>query len=247
MKLPPYLMDPTGYCYAASPELAADRTLRPWRGKVSAAGYAVAGTEPPPPWAGETVVCIASGPSLTIEDCALVRDSGLRAMAANDSWRRAPFVDVIYAMDPGWWEQHIHEIACPAQRWTTSVSAAKEFDLNFHTTHSRAHNSGAMMMELAAQLGAARLILLGYDCSIAAGTHWHGDHTRTDNPDAQTVVNWHQHFADVGRAIAGTTSVVNCSRQTEITCFPRANLAVELATNKSRKVKRNRSKIPVDR
>lgn len=242
MKLPPYLMDPTGYCYAASHELAADRTLRPWRGRVSPSGYAVAGTEPSLPWAGETVVCIASGPSLTVEDCQLVREAGLRTMAANDTWRRAPFADVLYALDPGWWEQHIHEITVPAERWTASVGAARQFDLHLHLARSGAYNTGARMIELAAELGAARVLLLGFDCSIEDGTHWHGDHTRTGNPDAKAVAHWHEQFGAVARAVGESTKVVNCSRKTTLTCFPRNDLQRELCSSGNM-----RSKIAADR
>ncbi|MGQ6076331.1 hypothetical protein ACUNGR_13575 [Serratia sp. IR-2025] len=51
-----------------------------------------------------TVVCVASGPSLTAADCALVEASGLPAIAVNNSWRLIPACAVIYAADCCWWE-----------------------------------------------------------------------------------------------------------------------------------------------
>lgn len=227
MKLPPHLVDETGYCYRATYELARDKALRPWHGAVRPDGYADPQSAPLRPWEGETVVCLASGPSLTAEDCERVRASGLRTIAANDTWRRAPFAHVLYALDPGWWEQHLHEITVPAERWTASVGAAQQFDLHLHFARSGALNTGARMIELAADHGAARVLLLGYDCSIENGTHWHGDHTRTGNPDARAVAGWHDHFAAVAQA-AAPMQVVNCSRMTALTCFDRGALEHEL-------------------
>lgn len=50
---------------------------------------------------GETVFCLASGPSLTQEVADKIR--GHRAIAVNSSCRLAPFADVLYFTDSGWY------------------------------------------------------------------------------------------------------------------------------------------------
>ena len=229
MKLPPYMMDASGYCYAATYELADRQELAPWFGEVGPDGYARPGTEPAPPWQGQTVVCLASGPSLTEEDCRAVQASGLRTVVANDTHRLVPFADVLCAADLGWWQQHNHEVRESVQRWTTSVPAAQEFDLHLFVQRTPASNSGATAVELAAELGATRVLLLGYDCSLEHGTHWHGRHERTANPDEGTVGRWRGHFASLAERLAKRgVEVINCSRYTALTCFARQDLHVAL-------------------
>lgn len=83
-----------------------------------------------------------------------------------------------------------------------------------------AYNSGQLAIKLAAQLGAERVILLGYDCSLSSGIHWHGAHgDGLDNPDAAEVNRWHSDFASLRAELAGI-EIINASRHTELTCFP---------------------------
>lgn len=54
---------------------------------------------------GGTVVCLASGPSLTVEDVEFVRGKAT-VIAVNDAVRLAPWADVIYSSDQIWWSRH---------------------------------------------------------------------------------------------------------------------------------------------
>ncbi len=64
---------------------------------------------PEPLFLGKTVVCIASGPSLTPEICERIRvtrDEGrCMAIVVNSSCRLAPWADVLFFTDNGWYEQ----------------------------------------------------------------------------------------------------------------------------------------------
>ena len=53
-----------------------------------------------------TVVCVASGPSLTAEDVEYVRGKAT-VIAINDAVRLAPWADVVYSSDKGWWLSHV--------------------------------------------------------------------------------------------------------------------------------------------
>lgn len=169
--------------------------------------------------ARKTVVCIASGPSITAEDCAAVRQSGLTTIAVNSSWKLASFCDILYAGDVTWWEANIDEIDIPAERWTCSQQAARRFGIQRHVAHGSC-NSGLRAMQLAFELGAERVILLGYDCSVARGTHWHGDHTRTSNPKPFNCLEWMRGFSQLPQR----DRVWNCSRETALTVFERMSL-----------------------
>lgn len=172
-------------------------------------------------WAGLTVACIASGPSLRAEDCQLIEAAGLPTIAVNSSWKAARFASAIYAGDPDWWHQYGKEIDIPAERWTHNPNAAQTLGIKANGKGSSVLNSGYRAIELAIELGATRVLLLGYDCSVAAGTHWHGDHDKTKNPDAKRCAVWLNQFARLDMRGA---QVINCSRETALTCFPRMRL-----------------------
>ena len=76
-------------------------------------------------WAGQTVVCIGGGPSVTKSQIDLIEKSGLKTIAVNSSWKAAPFCDVIYAADAAWWDAYGKEVDIAAERWTCSENGAK--------------------------------------------------------------------------------------------------------------------------
>lgn len=166
-----------------------------------------------------TFICIASGPSLTRSDCEMAISSGHPIVAINSSWRLVPECQFVYAADFCWWERYHINITSCAERWTSSVNAALRFGLNLFPPSSETFNSGQRAIQLAAYLGAARVILLGYDCSVVNGTHWHGEHPDgLKNPDETSIERWHVEFGRLNEVLAGV-EVINCSRQTSLTCF----------------------------
>ncbi len=78
-------------------------------------------------------------------------------------------------------------------------------------------------------LGAMRIILLGFDCSISNGSHWHGDHTALDNPTAANVKRWHGEFARVAAQLRESVNIINSSRQTALNCFRRLPLEAAIS------------------
>lgn len=65
-------------------------------------------------WEGETFVCIGGGPSLTIEQVAMVRAAGKRTIAINDAYLLAPWADICYFADSEWHGWHTAGVARPA-------------------------------------------------------------------------------------------------------------------------------------
>lgn len=64
-----------------------------------------------------TVVAVASGPSLTVEQCALAaeaqRAGRCRIVVVNDNWARIPTADVLYACDARWYRAPVNDKVRP--------------------------------------------------------------------------------------------------------------------------------------
>jgi hypothetical protein len=58
---------------------------------------------------GGTVVCLASGPSLTTEDVNYVRGKAI-VLAINDAIRLAPWADALHSSDSIWWQKHYRQM-----------------------------------------------------------------------------------------------------------------------------------------
>ena len=171
---------------------------------------------------GQRVACLGSGPSLTKEDCAAVSEAGYTIVGVNRSWSIAPSCQLVYAGDSAFWQHN--NVPNHLPRWTCSENTAARYGLNYRRNpFGRTYCSGALALELVCHFGAEEVILLGYDCSIENGSHWHGEHEKTPNPTAELCRNWLKCFTLV-RNWYPETEIVNCSRDSEIECFPRKDL-----------------------
>lgn len=171
-----------------------------------------------------TWVVIASGPSLVPEDVERVREAGCTIVAVNTSWKMAPFCDYLFAGDNKWWQNN--KVDIPAKRVSLSYNAerhhgAKRFKSK--VAKKGGYNSGCVAIEFAIRRGAERVILLGFDCSVKNGTHWHGDHKKSPNPNQGKCEIWKRQFATL-RNTYRDSEIINCSRYTELKTFPRMSL-----------------------
>lgn len=170
------------------------------------------------------IACIGSGPSLTRQDCALLARTCQFVIAVNESWRMAPEAGAVYAGDCGWWDEHAQEVPRHMVRWTCMLGASTRHGINLHRVPpGQAFNSGQRAIELAIWMGATQVVLLGYDCSIERGKHWHADHKGGElcNPNAQRIEQWQAQFAAIDTK---GIEVINCSRETDLRAFPRMAL-----------------------
>lgn len=169
----------------------------------------------------KTFICIASGPSLTEKDCVLASGSGYPIIAVNSSWRAVQDCNHIYAADFLWWVHYHDSLVTSAELWTQSKRANIRFGVKlFQPSDSGPFNSGQRAIQLAAHLGASRVILLGYDCTLANGSHWHGNHPATmHNPVQREVGRWHADFSSLVKLLPDV-EIINASRKTALTCFP---------------------------
>ena len=164
------------------------------------------------------VLCIASGGSLGEFNASLYYGCYDIVIAVNCAWEAAPWCDVIYAGDFKWWEAYHREIYTDCVRVCANDNA-RIFGCEHHKTDT-SFNSGANAIRYAVKLGAKEIDLIGYDCSLKKGVHFHGKHDRVDNPDQAAVERWKRQFAIVANECkAAGVSVLNRSLYTELECF----------------------------
>lgn len=184
----------------------------------------------------ETVFVVASGPSLTREDCETLRTRGAAVLSVSDSYLWLPFAEWHYACDLFWYMKpqpgdteprgkRVREIipAC----FTSSTSAVRHFGL-LRAPMFQGSNSGTHAIQLAARLEARHIGLLGFDFAHGPNgeRHFFGDHVSglRNAPGCQT---WLRELPPVIEKLndAGV-SVVNYSRRTAIpkSVVPRATL-----------------------
>lgn len=169
---------------------------------------------------GDTVAVLASGPSLVEDDIRAV--SHLPCVAVNNTWEVARFCSVIFAGDHKWWMHNGDAVDIPAARVSLSYNSERQYSakrFKSKVAKSGGYNSGCIAIEYAIVHGASRVIMLGFDCSVKHGTHHHGDHKKSPNPDKVKCQRWVQQF-DTLRRIYPQADVVNCSRYTELRVFP---------------------------
>jgi hypothetical protein len=132
-------------------------------------------------WPGGTVVCIASGPSLTTEDVNYCRGRASGVIVVNDNYRLAPWADALIASDLRWWHWHHGAKSFKGLRYATSRHVATAADKHgwreIHILRNAGRdglelqpdglrhgmNTGYRAVNLAVHFGAARILLLGYD------------------------------------------------------------------------------------
>lgn len=88
-------------------------------------------------------------------------------------------------------------------------------------------------MGLAWQFGARRIVLLGYDMQRTGGrAHWFGDHPKNLS-NASGLSGWSAKFALLASdLLRSNCKVVNCSRETALNCFTRADIRAVLDKEK---------------
>lgn len=190
------------------------------------------------PWGGETVVCVASGPSAKDVDLTLARGRA-KVIAINESWRLAPWADVLYACDPKWWR-----LRAPRSDEFHGIRITQDLPLALELRIKRVglchgdnriltdtpgllgwgYNSGFHALNLAVQAKPKRVILVGYDMSVRRDVHWHGRHEKLNNPDDRAVERWRivlDDQADLLRDLG--VDVVNASPASALTRYRKSD------------------------
>jgi len=197
-----------------------------------------------PAWEGQTVVIVASGPSAKTMPLESAKGQA-RFIAINTSWKLAPWADILHACDLSWWD---HVKGCPefeGLKLTVDRKAAEKYP-DVHLVNCRkpddrlfleplntvgwGGNSGFHALNLAVQFGCRKIILVGYDMTVAAGLHWHGAHPEgLNNPRAPNVERWRRAVDNAWHVIEPLgVKVINCSAISMLRKYPKMTLQAAL-------------------
>lgn len=126
--------------------------------------------------------------------------NGWRMIVVNDAYKVLPRADILYAADFAWWRANDGAKVFYGERWTshstnTSLIDDKslvenEFPLNFiearqgcgfskdssHIYYGKPEHSGFQAVNLAHAMGAAHIVLVGFDYGFSRMAHFFGDH-----------------------------------------------------------------------
>jgi hypothetical protein len=186
-----------------------------------------------PDWKGRTVVCIASGPSLTELDCIAVRLSWHPTIVTNLTGFMCPWADVCFGFDSNFWKLHARDLLEFSGTRASMSPACKQFGVRtvyMVEWFQRSGNGGSCAISLALAGLPKRIVLLGYDCQKTDGrTHWHGDHA-PGLSNCASLKTWPGQFREIAKlALHLGIPVLNASRETSLNCFPRVDLEEALA------------------
>lgn len=197
-------------------------------------------------WPGATVAILASGPSMNADVCEQVRLAGVQSIAINNTFRLAPFADVLYAADARWWDVHRDDHPKRGVGWRSfagmkvtvmptphegihqlTESGATGFDDDPARLRT-GHNSGYQAIHFAVHAGAARILLCGMDM---AGKHWHPEHEHPlRNNEDSFFIRCLICFKDLAVELKKrNVEVWNCTPGSALKSFPSMDLADALA------------------
>ncbi len=196
---------------------------------------------PPPDWAGQTVVVVGTGPSF---DTKQARDIGIsrardriRVLAVNDAVYPCWYADTVFAADRRWWVERRNvpgfdglRVAlgasypdAPKQVRIIGRAGAEGCQLEPGAVYTHGH-SGAMAVQLAAQMAAAKIVLVGFDMRAQEGTprHFFGSYEQPlgTKPD---MAAWLSRFGAIAEAMPGR--IVNATSGSALDCVPNVELA----------------------
>ena len=207
----------------------------------------------PPLWRGETVFCVASGPSSKDLDLGVLR--GRPVIVVNDNYLRCPWAPLLYFCDWKWWSWHRDKPAFrafgglkvsldarvaradPAVRWLKNgdqgeMGSPGRAGLSLEPDRVRTgRNSGYQALNLAVHSGARRIVLIGYDMKPGPNgeEHWFGQHRDPKGLSVPTalscIARWAPHFATTKPQLDKLgIAVLNAGPDSAIDCFPRVRL-----------------------
>lgn len=195
----------------------------------------------PRSWVGETAVILGCGPSLCQEDVDACRGRA-RVIAIKDAHQLAPWADVLYSGDERWWAAYADRLTFAGDRYalvvpkpdhlaTIARAGAKLLRFAGHGGFESkpdglcsGHHSGYQAIQLAEHFGVKTIVLLGYD--MQAGPQQQA-HFLAEHPykKKQPPYGWREQYEQLVAPLkAKGVTVLNASRQTALTTFPRVSL-----------------------
>lgn len=199
-------------------------------------------------WKGEQAFVLASGPSLTQETVDKVK--GRHTIVVNSSCMLAPWAEILYFTDGGWYEQYSDVVAnWPGMIVSMSRAAKREHPNKVKRVQGemrpdfprfgapvirQGRSSGHSAVSLAISLGAAQTVMLGFDMRIVNGR----EHHHQDYKGPRDLDQYAREFVPAFKgwnadALAFGAEIVNATPGSAVTEFPFVDLDEVLTCAKS--------------
>jgi hypothetical protein len=199
-----------------------------------------------PIFAGETVFCFASGPSMTQAIADKVK--GRKAIVVNSTCPLVPWADVLFFTDNGWYETHreivknwpgivvclsrlakremperVHRIKCEGAPPYPPRRGGKYYCFPDLPAVQQGRTSGHTAVGLAIGMGAKRVVLCGYDMQLVNGREHH--HTNEPGYTGPRDLAIYAHFATgfdgwQAAAVASGVEILNATTDSACKEFP---------------------------
>jgi len=193
-----------------------------------------------PDWTGRTVAIIASGPSAKAAGVDLLKGR-MPVVAIKRCVELAPWADAVYGCDFPWWRSVRGLPDFHGEKWSYAPQACDQYgarqvkidrdrnDLLFGEVGfvGSGGNSGFHALNLVAQFGATRILLVGFDVHDRGGVHWYGRNIALgmSNPMEHNFRRWRGAFETASAQLkARGVEVINASPMSDIKGFPRTTL-----------------------
>ena len=185
-------------------------------------------------WDGGTVAILGSGPSMSAVVAESIRHAGVNSIVINNTFRLAPWADMLYAADALWWQTYYKntqeffglKVSCSQVSFCDVLivrnSGVEGFDPD-PTAVRTGGNSGYQAIHIAAHAGAKRILLFGFDMH---GTHWHGRHASPLRDHGEAIYpRWIKRFSTLAPELARRgIEVINCTPRSALKIWPHKNL-----------------------
>lgn len=186
-----------------------------------------------PDWTGETVVCIATGPSLTSAQLGTVKRAPVMTIGINDIGLTEDWISLWYAPDWAFWKHY--RTQAEASR-VLKVCADEEMrgiaDLYLEVKKKdrwpapghalNGGHAGFQALTAAISFGARRVVLLGYDCRAkGALTNYFGSKCASLHKPSP-YSDWPKHYDNL--KVPPGVEILNATTTTAITAFPLVSL-----------------------
>ncbi len=202
--------------------------------------------KPEPLFKGKTVCIVGGGPSLkndmTQISMSLVRElhPDVKWVVVNNAYKLCPWADLLFFADCGWWEWNGSDVlakfrglVATATSDVCTVNDARIKRLwrdrnNWSEDPNKVYgwDGGTMAINLAYHMGAAKIVLWGFDMRPGpkGETQWHNDHRRRTDP-ANYELNFIPRLTKSVKVLdSHGISVVRCT-EPGLDCIPCVSVA----------------------
>ena len=186
-----------------------------------------------PDWSGETALIVGTGASVSGAPLYLA-EGVFKCIVVKSAYELAPWADVLYGIDMGWWIARRGAPKFKGLKVTPSPRAAKVFNLRQVRLKTGARiirepigtlgcglrdgggHSGWQAINLAIQFGATRIVLVGFDMHDG---HWKPNDPGVAKPDHMRTKRWRDEMDAAVDEFRGV-EVINATPGSALKSYP---------------------------